>query len=481
MGNITLTQLHQKLIPQLSLSAWDSAWNNLCSSALVFKPWLGLKSLGKRCALGPAANLLQSVSLWLVMLLPLLLPAPQFASGKEGLAVIVMCAFFLRMLGIILAGKEVYIATALDAVVLLFAGINVVAAFSSHYLGESLNGLAKLLVYICSYFLFVAVLQHSFVKRARVVVWSLLLAGAAIGLYGLYQYKIGVAPLATWEDPSVENKATRIYGTLRNPNLLAGYFVPMVPLAFATAIMHLSDRGWRRFLALPAVGIAFLIAVACFLTGSRGGYIGMLAGTFMVLVIVFGNFWSKQPKLRLPALIMLLGLPVLVGAAIHFGAPAIEERFLSIFAGREHSSNSYRLNVYASSWRMFLDNWWIGIGPGNQTFRLAYGLYMRSGFDALGTYCVPLEIAVEAGLSGLIIFAALLFVAAARAHQAFWDSRNGTVRWLAAGAFAALVALMAHGLVDTVFYRPQVQLIFWLMLAIAVCAAQNRQEPLEKI
>lgn len=41
---------------------------------------------------------------------------------------------------------------------------------------------------------------------------------------------------------------------------------------------------------------------------------------------------------------------------------------------------------------MFKDNWWIGVGPGNTAFRLAYGLYMKSGFDALGTYCVPLEV-----------------------------------------------------------------------------------------
>ncbi len=60
-----------------------------------------------------------------------------------------------------------------------------------------------------------------------------------------------------------------------------------------------------------------------------------------------------------------------------------------------------------------------GIGVGNQAFRLAYGLYMRSGFDALGAYCVPLEIAVETGVFGLLAFAVLLLAILCRAHLNF--------------------------------------------------------------
>jgi len=161
--------------------------------------------------------------------------------------------------------------------------------------------------------------------------------------------------------------------------------------------------------------------------------------------------------------------------------PGFEQRISSIFAGREHSSNSYRMNVWESSWQMFLDNWWIGIGPGNKTFRLAYGLYMRSGFDALGTYCVPLEIAVETGIVGLILFVGMVFLSLSRAHLTFWQCQTAYVRWLAAGLAAAIVGVMAHGLVDTVFYRPQVQLIFWFLLAACVALrkfCQNKNHSL---
>src|SRR5207302_10233729 len=118
----------------------------------------------------------------------------------------------------------------------------------------------------------------------------------------------------------------------------------------------------------------------------------------------------------------------------------------SIFAGREHSSNSFRLNVWAASWQMFLDNWWFGVGPGNKTFVRAYGLYMRSGFDALGTYCVPLEILVETGIAGLAIFGALIVSVLSRGHLIFWQSKNEIDRWLVAGCVSGTVGLMAQGL-----------------------------------
>jgi putative inorganic carbon (HCO3(-)) transporter len=99
---------------------------------------------------------------------------------------------------------------------------------------------------------------------------------------------------------------------------------------------------------------------------------------------------------------------------------------------------------------------------------------MVSGYDALGTYCVPLEVAVECGIVGLIAFALLLISLFARAHISFWSvnpdksTRLSLEQWLTAGAVAALVGLLAQGMVDTVFYRPQVQYIFWLVVALIV-------------
>lgn len=467
-------------MPLLSLSKFDQSWQTTLAESALLGFWLKFKLLCWKhlSALSGLGNFCEIASFLLVLLLFFILPAPQFADDKGKLALIVLAAFGLRSMAILLNDKLGYKTNALDFAVLAFLGMNVIATAASHYLPESIKGLSKMLVYFCSYFLFVACLERSTTRRTVLILAALLGSGLLVSLYGVYQYKIGVAPLATWEDPSIEDKTTRVYATLKNPNLLAGYLVPLIPLSLGLSFMSFCQKGWKRLLGLPVLCAAGVIALCTVFTGSRGGYMGIGAGLFTMAVIVLNSIWSSKPKLRPLLVLLIFVVPALLVLALHY-IPQLhpyEHRILSIFAGREHSSNSYRMNVYIASFKMFLHSWWIGVGPGNSTFKLAYGLYMKSSFDALGTYCVPLEVAVETGVVGLSCFALMIVAALARAHQQFWSNSFAPERWVAAGAAAGLVAMMVHGLVDTVYYRPQVQFIFWLLLALCICVNKNGQK-----
>jgi putative inorganic carbon (hco3(-)) transporter len=469
------------LMPILSLDRFDQAWTDTLNGSAVFKLWLKLKAVASSLAKNASGlgSTLQTISFALVVLMFFVLAAPQFANDKGTLALLVVAAFGLRLLGTVLGGKERYKPSAIDALVLLYLGIYVVSTFASHYLMPSIKGLAKMVVYFLSYFLLVDTLQQSRSKRQIVILAALVLGGFLVSMYGLYQYKIGVAPLATWEDPNVEDKMTRIYSTLGNPNLLAGYLVPIAPVAFALALIPAFGKGLMRWLCIPLLGVAVVISAASWLTGSRGGWLGLLAALGCFGLACCAWLWQQRPKLRPFLLIGAVVLPLAAAAVIHFKFSSYEHRFLSMFAGSEHSSNAYRMNVYRSSFKMFQDNWWIGIGAGNETFRLAYGLYMRSGFDALGTYCVPLEVAVETGVVGLLSFLALTGAVLARAHQRFWETLEPTQRLLSLAAMSSIVGMIMHGLVDTVFYRPQVQFVFWLMVALVVALHSARAERAE--
>lgn len=470
-----IKHLDKTLVPWLALSRFDQFWIETLNHSLLFRPWQLLKAtcLSVTARLSPIGSWFHWLAYAVVVVLFFVIPAPPFANDKEGLALIVLGAVGLRVAGTLMGGKEKFSPCAVDLLVLAFLGINIIATAGSHYFAASAKGLAKLAVYISSYFLFVSVLQTDTKKRSLVVLSSLLLSGLLISLYGVYQYKIGVAPLATWEDPSIEDKTTRVYATLRNPNLLAGYLVPLIPLALGMAVMvGTSAKKWWRACCLIPLGMGAVTILSCIFTGSRGGYIGIAAGLAELALICLVTLWVNFPKQRVWLVALLVGTPVLLALGLH-QFPTYEHRVLSMFAGRDHSSNSYRLNVYISSFRMFLDNWWIGVGPGNQAFRLCYGLYMHTGFDALGTYCVPLEVAVESGIAGLGVFVATIVALMARAHQTFWASRGKSERWILAATASAMVAMMCHGLVDTVFYRPQVQLIFWLLAAIMVTVGRN--------
>ena len=462
-----------QLLTTLSLKNTDAHWQSTLSSstlfALVRQPAEPLLSYCKNAAVG---SFFQKLSFLLTVILFACLALPCFVNDKEGLALILVASAVVYFVGTMAGGKEKRTASAIDLLVIAYGCINLIAAASSHYFAESIRGLAKVCVYLIGYFLFTGQLSNNW-RRTMVLVTVLLATGTLVAVYGLYQYKIGVAPLATWEDPSIEDKATRIYSTLNNPNLLAGYLVPLVPLAGSLALSGLVRRQWLvGFLAAIAFAV---LTVATVLTGSRGGYLGLFGGC-AALVLILGSFlWRRHPGWRPMVACLIILIPLALCFA-YYCFPSFQFRVLSMFAGREHSSNSFRLNVWLSSLAMLKDNWWFGIGVGNQAFRLVYGLYMRSGFDALGTYCVPLEVAVETGVVGVVIFSLLVLACLARAHISFWAAHSSFHHYLIAGAAAATIGLMIHGLVDTVFFRPQVQLIFWLLISILATCGYTDQD-----
>ena len=139
---------------------------------------------------------------------------------------------------------------------------------------------------------------------------------------------------------------------------------------------------------------------------------------------------------------------------------------MSIFVMRGDSSTSFRMNVYNSAIQMFHDNPICGVGVGNKVFREIYGLYMLSGFDALSCYCVFLEMAVESGIFALIAFLLFLGSLLIAAVKKFILTEDRAERIILFTAFTSIFAVMVHGFVDTVYYRPQIQFVFWTMAAI---------------
>ena len=91
---------------------------------------------------------------------------------------------------------------------------------------------------------------------------------------------------------------------------------------------------------------------------------------------------------------------------------------------------------------------------------------MLSGFDALSCYCVFLEMAVESGVVSLIAYLLFLRSLLYTAIKSFVQSKDYTYKILLFASFISIVAVMVHGLVDTVYFRPQVQYLFWTMAAI---------------
>ncbi len=393
---------------------------------------------------------------------------------SEHIAVFAIAVILLTLLKLHLKkGAKVYV-TGFDAALLIYFGICLISTVNSTLLPQSIHGFLKTVIYILYYFC----AANYFQTNQSKIKYVLLLISALCtieGVIALCQNFAGVEQISTWQDSryiNPEDAIARAYGTLKpyNPNLLGGYLVCAIPCIIASGALFLSKKHYKSLFF--STGAFLISALAVFVTGSRGAYLGLgavIAGLIVLVTLIINTDFKTQERLKSiwhKVVAALCGAFVLLLIAV----PKITKRILSIFILRGDSSTSFRMNVYNSSWHMFCDNWLFGIGAGNQTFREIYGLYMISGYDALSTYSVPLEIAVEAGIFALLAFVCfiVLFVIDGYKFLTNADNTNSLAdKVIVCAAILTVLGVMMHGMFDTIYFRPQVQFVFWTMIAMA--------------
>jgi putative inorganic carbon (HCO3(-)) transporter len=353
--------------------------------------------------------------------------------------------------------------TPIHLLVLLYWGIAVVATALSPVKKAALTDLITLTLYLLLFALCARVLRS---PRLRSWIITLYLhVTLIVSVYGLRQWFFGAAQLATWVDPeSPLSKTTRVYSYLGNPNLLAGYLVPAVVFSLVAIF------AWQSWVKKALALTMLIVNTACLvLTFSRGGWIGLLVALLSAIALLV-YWWSLQmpPFWRTWSLPILLGgvIAILVMAVI-FVEP-VRLRIFSIFADRQDSSNNFRRNVWDAVFEMIRDRPIIGIGPGHNSFNKIYPFYQRPRYTALSAYSIFLEVAVETGFIGLGCFLWLIIVTLNTASIQLRRLRqlgNKEGFWLI-GALATLLGMLAHGSVDTIWFRPEVNTLWWLMVAL---------------
>ena len=340
----------------------------------------------------------------------------------------------------------------------------------------ALEGWSKLTLYLLFFALASRILRTPAWRNRVITVY--LLTSAIVSAYGIRQAFLGARSLATWVDPtSPLSNTTRVYSYLENPNLLAGYLLPAVCFSVAAVLV------WRGVMCKILGVILVLLNLSCLvLTYSRGGWIGCcLALGILSILLLHGLTRQSSPFWRTWAIPLTLGLLILTVAGAIVAVEPLRIRVLSMFSGRDDSSNNFRLNVWAAVLEMIHDRPVLGIGPGNDAFNKIYPLYQRPRFTALSAYSILLEICVETGLIGFTCFLWILTTTFTQGWRILQGSQQGQddrltnpqnsptdrsqLYWLMA-AIATLGGMLGHGLVDTVWYRPQVSTLWWLTLGV---------------
>ena len=304
----------------------------------------------------------------------------------------------------------------------------------------------------------------AFSPAARVRWQPLLLlavgVAALIAALGVGEVLSGKAPLPGWLDPahhaSVKSRAA---STFANPNLLAAYLALALPPALG---LSLAAEGTSAAV-LAAVPAAAIFA-GLVLTFSRGGWVACAAGLALFALLV-----RRHPaRRRLACLAAALALVVLAAAG------QVVERASTLGSTGElgiHQRVELYRGVLACIAQRPLAGW------GLHSFETIYPRFRTvGGYYPLDAHDDLLQVAVETGLPGAALYAALLLAVLGAAWPRAGDGPPETCPGAATTLPDAIGAGLAAGLLAfataTLFMGSLrylgLQLPFWVAAALAV-------------
>jgi O-antigen ligase len=191
----------------------------------------------------------------------------------------------------------------------------------------------------------------------------------------------------------------RIVSTLRGPNILGAYLVLWLPiLLVVTKKVWQKSRNWQAWVVL--VWVASLVTLYGSQSRSAFAAAAISVGVFVLV--------SLPGKLRVHALTALAVcvLSFSVVAALNWDSNFVQYRLLHRDPAESIAidSDDQRLGSLQAAWQDVLDHP-LGQGPG------AAGLASTYGNNPKITENYYLQIGQEAGLIGMLLFAAILFFA----------------------------------------------------------------------
>lgn len=339
-------------------------------------------------------------------------------------------------------------------------------------------------------------------RRALILAVGLcLLLGLGFSLVGIFGLQeLPKIPLLAEINPFRGRSLPGLGGLTTHPNQLAAliclYLPLLVSLSFALPRLSANEEsafsaaggprkaGWRRAGGIPSrpvmVGGRVLLVIATLLatgllilTQSRGGWLAALAGLFALLVL-----WSLalppstvRRRLRLLAVIWLV-----VGLAIilWIGPGTLRDLWLNPPAESAVGpliTLNYRKELWPWAITAISDFPFTGLGLGafrHVVFRL-YPLALAVGQDVGHAHNIFLQTALDIGLPGLVVYLALLMVAAAAGWRV--ARADSELRAVALGLLAGLFALHVFGLADALALGAKPGVVFWF--ALGLLAAMN--------
>lgn len=271
-------------------------------------------------------------------------------------------------------------------------------------------------------------------KQIKNIFISLTLSGFIVSLIALFY----------WFNNNLtyDNRLEAFYNS---PNYLAMF---LSPILFFSFYLYSSFKNNILKIALTLVGFSILTVI--YLTYSYGAWLGLIIASF---------FFILSSKFKVCYCFVFL-LMIVVFFSFQFSSYKFQG-----FLDFSYPSLKSRLVIWQSSWEIIKDHSLIGIGPG--MFQKYY-LEKQINFKPYPEWAVPqphnifLAFWLQTGLVGLMGFIWLIII--------FFKSYKSKI--LSSILLCIMIYILIHGLIDTTYWKNDLSIIFWTIIALSYKAGR---------
>ena len=305
--------------------------------------------------------------------------------------------------------------------------------------------------------------RFSALPRPLQLMGAFLAVSLIVSAIGIAQKVFGVTAEGIWVDPKqFPDIKVRVFSTLVNPNILAGYLVLVI--AYSTAFFNQTKvyKKWR----LAFLGTGLLAALCLLYTYSRGNWVACA-----VMMLAFCVLFCRKAF-----------IPILGGgaAALALGGTAVLHRLASIQGGYGGDTSIALRMAYLKSTKWIIEEFPLGVGwYGYRFVYPTYNFYLADK-NVIMYHChnIFLNVWAELGVHGLLAFIVVWF---GIFLPAGWKlAYHGKSLWLKAmgrGYVLATVGIIVGGLTDHVYFNTQMGLLFWTLGVLTlICKKMNNEE-----
>ena len=300
---------------------------------------------------------------------------------------------------------------------------------------------------------FLAIQAFASVEHWRGFVWFLMVLGFVVSVQGILQHFTFNGKLYWFRELRYGGIP---FGPYVNRNHFAGFIELILPTGLAILLLRADKRDH-----MPMVLILTLLPLgALFLSASRGGMIGVMVESGLVMTLVF---WRRHGRHQLVAMAVVL---LLAGGLVGWlGVGRALDRFSSL--RQLEVTENRRAEMLHDSWRIFVDHPLTGIGLGalQEVFPRYETLY--DGNVVQHTHNDYVEALAETGIVGGLLGAAFLGLLLWASWAHLVGAAESADMAYHIGAVAACAGLLVHSLVDFNLHIPSNALIFLLQSALA--------------